>query len=92
MPISTTADTDPNQHVKEYLTYFIGFKKPPRYAVMLSGKWGAGKTHQVRKVLDELRPAKGGTVAKPYVLVSLYGLKSPEEIDRSEERRVGNEC
>ena len=81
MPISTTADADPNQHVREYLTYYIGLQRRPRYAVMLSGRWGVGKTHQVKKVLKELQSYSGGTVTKPYVLVSLYGLKSPEEID-----------
>ena len=81
MPISTTDENNPNQHVGEYLAYYIGFQQPPRYAVMLSGKWGAGKTHQVKKILDELRSGLGGPITKPYVLVSLYGLKSPEEID-----------
>ncbi len=81
MLISTSIDTDPNQHVRDYLKYYLGFQQPPRYAVMLSGKWGVGKTHQVKKILEELRYGLSGKVTKPYVLVSLYGLKSPEEID-----------
>jgi hypothetical protein len=81
MPEPVIADTDPNQHVKEYLAYYVGFQQPPRYAVMISGKWGAGKTHQVQKILDQLLPMAGTSVKRPYVLVSLYGLKTPQEID-----------
>lgn len=72
---------DPNAHVRDYLAYYIGFKQPPRYAVMLSGRWGAGKTHQVKKILNDLLPPASGPIKKQYVLVSLYGLKSPQEID-----------
>jgi len=44
---------------------------------MLSGQWGIGKTFQVKKIVNELLAGSG----KRYVLVSLYGLKSPQEID-----------
>jgi hypothetical protein len=72
---------DPNQHIREYLTYFVCFPQPPRYAVMLSGKWGAGKTHQAKKILDEIFSKNNGSTKKPYVWVSLFGLKTPQEID-----------
>ena len=48
---------------------------------MLSGKWGAGKTHQTKKLLKELLPATNNSKKRSYVLVSLYGLKTPQEID-----------
>ncbi len=92
---SAPVEADPNQHVREYLSYYIGFSTPPRYAVLLSGRWGAGKTHQARKIIGELLSAPdplpksgfswGATPrtrpAKRYVLVSLYGLRTPQEID-----------
>jgi hypothetical protein len=81
MSNSDTSRPEPNQHVRAHLTYYIGFQQPPRYAVMLSGKWGAGKTHQVKKILDELFPKTDISTKRPYVLVSLYGLKTPQEID-----------
>lgn len=68
---------DPNQHVRDYLGHFVGFEHAPHYAVMLSGQWGIGKTFQVKKIVSELLAGTG----KRYVLVSLYGLKSPQEID-----------
>ena len=79
--ITSAIEPDPNQHVKDYLSYFVRFEQPPRYAVMLSGKWGAGKTHQAKKILNEILPIDDRSMKKPYVLVSLYGLKSPQEID-----------
>jgi hypothetical protein len=74
-------EPDPNQHVRDFLAYFVGFDQPPRYAVMLSGRWGAGKTHQAKQILDEILSTAGRPIKKPYVLISLYGLKSPQEID-----------
>jgi hypothetical protein len=102
MASSPDARADPNRHVREFLDYYINFKQAPRYAVMLSGKWGAGKTHQAKVVLDSLLPDNANSshtlhsikkrwdwfrgreqelVNKHYVIVSLYGLKSPQEID-----------
>lgn len=81
MTAARNAANDPNQHVSEYLAYYIGFKQSPRYAVMLNGKWGAGKTFQVKKIVRSLLAAPSLPDKKRYVLVSLYGLKTPQEID-----------
>ena len=77
MTAAPNAPIDPNKHVSDYLAYYIAFQHPPRYAVMLNGKWGAGKTFQVKKIVGALLNAQ----KKRYVLVSLYGLKTPQEID-----------
>lgn len=68
---------DANRHVRDYLTHFLAFQHAPRYAVMLSGRWGIGKTFQVKKIVGDLL----GEGRERFVSVSLYGLKSPEEID-----------
>ena len=81
MTVVQNLSNDPNQHVSEYLAYYIGFKQSPRYAVMLNGKWGAGKTFQVKKIVSEVLANQNLPVKKRYVLVSLYGLKTPQEID-----------
>ncbi|MBY5924409.1 MULTISPECIES: P-loop NTPase fold protein [unclassified Halomonas] len=67
---------DRNQHVKEYLTYYTSFPHPPRYAVLLNGPWGIGKTHLLKEFLGEL-PSKGIR----YIYLSLYGLTTLDEID-----------
>lgn len=69
---------DPNAHVASYLSYFVDLPRPPRYAVMISGPWGVGKTFVVRRFLDHhLRGER-----KP-VYVSLFGATSTEDIDRA---------
>jgi AAA+ ATPase superfamily predicted ATPase len=67
---------DNNRHIKEYLSQYIAFPHSPRFAVMLTGPWGIGKTFLVKKFIEnELK--KG----QKHVYVSLYGLTSPDEID-----------
>ncbi len=73
---SNGVDMDRNQQVKEYLTYYTAFLHPPRFAVMLNGPWGIGKTFVLREFLGST--AAGGV---KYVWVSLYGLSSFDEID-----------
>lgn len=67
--------TNPNSHVKQYLEYYLGFKRAPQYAVLLSAPWGAGKTFQVRKIVSEI-VGDGG-----YILVSLNGLATQKDVD-----------
>lgn len=67
---------DRNQHVKDYLAYYVGFPSPPRFAVLLNGPWGIGKTFLVKEFMKPF--ADRGL---RYVYVSLYGLTSLDEID-----------
>jgi hypothetical protein len=67
---------DRNQQVKDYLTYYAAFPHPPRFAVMLNGPWGIGKTFLLKEFLKLV--AAGGLRC---LYVSLYGLTSFEEID-----------
>lgn len=64
-----------NRHVTEFLTYYVGLKDP-RYAVLLDGPWGIGKTYLINSFLQTHFPDP-----YDYVYVSLYGLKSADEID-----------
>lgn len=83
-----------NSHVSEYLGYYLGFTKPPGYAVMVTGRWGAGKTFLIKRLLEGWsgeQPAQkagfgrwfGGGSRRRHVIVSLYGLRSPQEIDEA---------
>ncbi|WP_057883646.1 P-loop NTPase fold protein [Tsuneonella troitsensis] len=73
---------DPNKHVEDYLTYYVGMRQEPRYAVLLNGAWGTGKTFFVQNLMSRLARPNGT------VYVSLYGLKSTEEIDQAVLRAV----
>lgn len=74
MPMSDASD--PNRHIREYLSYYMNLTTSPGYAVMIRGPWGIGKTFLIRKILAEQFPD-----AKGYIYVSLYGVAKPDEID-----------
>jgi hypothetical protein len=56
-------------HLYNYLIYYCSCEEP-RYAVLVTGDWGTGKTFQVRKVLPD---------EKAYY-VSLFGLNSTDDV------------
>ena len=66
-----------NSHILDYLSYYAAFKQAPRFAVLIDGRWGIGKTHLVETFLGRVR-----TPEFKAVYVSLNGLKSSAEIDR----------
>lgn len=56
-------------HLQTYLEYYCSCVEP-RYAVLVTGEWGTGKTYQVRKILPD---------EKAYY-VSLFGLNSTDDV------------
>ncbi|HBB8114798.1 TPA: hypothetical protein J9747_004575, partial [Escherichia coli] len=66
-----------NEELTSYLNYLVGLEKSPNFAVMIDGEWGSGKTWFVRKLMNE-ESLKGEV--KP-LMISLYGIKSTEQID-----------
>lgn len=67
----------PNEHIEEALQYYLEFPRPPKYAVLINGPWGIGKTFLIKQYLD--RHFNGWK--DPYVYVSLFGLSNLDEID-----------
>ncbi|MFZ5442306.1 MAG: P-loop NTPase fold protein [Myxococcota bacterium] len=61
-----------NTHISAFLGWYFDVKAP-RYAVMLSGDWGVGKTHLIRALLEER-----GT---SHLYISLYGVTNVQQID-----------
>ena len=43
-----TVENDKNKHVKDFLDYYLNFSREPKYAVMLNGAWGTGKTFLIK--------------------------------------------
>ncbi|MFO1083200.1 MAG: P-loop NTPase fold protein [Reyranellaceae bacterium] len=66
----------PNQHIEDYLSYYLGFSKSPHFAVLVNGPWGIGKTFIVKRFLEQFEKKKFR-----HVYISLYGLTSFDEID-----------
>ncbi|MCA6438035.1 MAG: hypothetical protein IM592_16255 [Bacteroidetes bacterium] len=63
-----------NEHITEYLDYYFGLEIDPKYALLLKGKWGCGKSWYIRKYLEDRPHLK-------YLFVSLNGLSKPKEIE-----------
>lgn len=63
-----------NTHVEEYLKYYCEMQHAPEYAVLLKGKWGAGKTWFIKKFQENNQECQ-------FLYISLYGLTSFSEIE-----------
>lgn len=63
----------------------------PRYAVMLTGKWGCGKTHFIKHWIEELvkkiEDDKVSTLTKP-IYISLFGLSSIRQLNDAITREI----
>ncbi|MGY2172867.1 P-loop NTPase fold protein [Pseudomonas gingeri] len=65
----------------QFLDYYLDDNVDAEYAVMLSAPWGAGKTHFIKKYLDE-RSNHIDEGHKPcYLYASLYGVTSTSAIN-----------
>lgn len=69
---------NPNEHVIGFLERFFALPYDPGFAVLLTGKWGAGKSHLVKSVV-----AKAAAHGLRILSISMYGLSSRREIDEA---------
>lgn len=58
-----------NNHLKSYISYYNNLKKP-KYAVLVKGEWGVGKTYLINKILKD----------DEKLYVSLFGLTTIQEV------------
>ena len=64
-----------NSYVREYLEYYCSFPYPQQYAVLINGPWGSGKTHVVKRFLNESNIK--------HLYISLYGVNDFKQIEDS---------
>ncbi|KFN38616.1 MAG: hypothetical protein JU82_10855 [Sulfuricurvum sp. MLSB] len=64
-----------NQHINEFLDYYLNLSEP-QYAVLLSGKWGSGKTFFINEFKEKNKSSY------KFIHISLFGLKSKEDIHK----------
>jgi len=65
-----------NSHIAENIEYYLNLKTP-EYALLLSGKWGSGKTHFINDFINTY----SNEAEKKFIKVSLFGLKKLDSID-----------
>jgi hypothetical protein len=74
-----------NKIIKEYLNYFVESNNP-NFAIMLKGKWGAGKTYFIKGIIEEWNNkqviSESEVNLKP-IYISLNGLAKKSEIIES---------
>lgn len=58
-----------NEHIKAYITYYNNLKNP-KYAVLVKGEWGVGKTHLINSILKD----------DEKFYISLFGLTTVQEV------------
>lgn len=77
-----------NESVSKYLFKYID-NPDPRYAVMLKGKWGCGKSYFVQNwIKDYQKKIKDGDAVLEPIYVSLYGLKETSQITEAIDRAL----
>ena len=77
-----------NENISQYLSKYI-INPDPRYAVMLKGKWGCGKSFFVQNWIKDYQEGtkKVDAVLEP-IYVSLYGLKETSQITEAIDRAL----
>jgi hypothetical protein len=59
------------------MKHYINLKISPEYALLISGKWGTGKTFFINNYLEKERHEE-----KKFIKISLFGIKSVDEIHK----------
>jgi hypothetical protein len=65
-----------NFHIENYLTNYLQLDKP-EFAILLTGKWGSGKTYFIDKFIENNQ--KKDEIK--FIKISLFGLKEIDAID-----------
>lgn len=81
----------PNENIRNFLNAYV-MNPDPCYAVMLKGKWGCGKTFFIDGWLKAYHQPDVGAGAEDIVLkpvkVTLYGLKTTDQITKAIDREM----
>ncbi len=65
-----------NKHITENIKYYLDLESP-EYALLISGKWGSGKTYFINDFVDSSEDDD----YRKFVKISLFGLKDISSID-----------
>ena len=78
-----------NSHIINSLNAYLE-NPDPRYALMLKGKWGCGKTYLVNQWIEDTfkNPEKKDDVVLEPIRVSLYGMTETEQITKAIDRQL----
>lgn len=66
-----------NEHVIQYLNFYVSLEESPSFAILLKGEWGIGKTFFINSYIDNFPKEK----TKKFIYISLYGVGTYSDID-----------
>lgn len=72
MTETSNPNPDKNQHITEYLEYYINQKEPADSAILLTGSWGCGKTYYIDWFIDNYK----NIIKKQLPKLSPYALQA----------------
>jgi len=82
------------KQIEEYLDSYLG-KDNPNYAILLTGKWGCGKTHFIKKIIEKYseeeheEEKKDETIKiKKPLYISLFGHNSTKSIHTELKKQI----
>ncbi|CAD5984864.1 P-loop NTPase fold protein [Planktothrix agardhii] len=76
--------TQENKHIEDYLDYYCNLSHAPKFAVLIKGKWGCGKTWFIEKYREKLdHKSRLDKTGKKSLYISLYGVSNFSEIEDS---------
>jgi hypothetical protein len=74
-----------NKHISHYLKWYLSDScQSPKFAVLLKGGWGSGKTYFIKQFIkeyEEFDHSLTDSNKKSFLYISLYGLSAANEID-----------
>jgi len=68
-----------NAHIESYLSYYLGLHESPRFAVLLHGDWGCGKTWFIKNFIEHYKGGDGAP--QRFLYLTLYGVSEYSEIE-----------
>lgn len=72
---------DLNNHIIDNLNYYLN-TSTPEYAFLISGGWGAGKTHFIESFIEEYNKKHAdNNSGNKIIKISLFGFKTTSSID-----------
>lgn len=73
MTETSNPNPDKNQHITEYLEYYINQAEPADSAILLTGSWGCGKTYYIDRFIDNYKNIIGKQLShfSPYALQAI---------------------
>jgi len=72
---------DLNNHITDNLNYYLN-TSTPEYAFLITGGWGAGKTHFIESFIEEYnKKSADNRSGNKIIKISLFGFKTTSSID-----------